>query len=59
MLKANSLERLNIVLGTDYADSGELIEYMTKPANKTDVALKIFDTTEAIAFPGYINAAVE
>lgn len=47
------------MLGTDYASSNELIEYMTKPANKTDVALKIFDTAEAIVFPGYINAAVE
>lgn len=59
MLKANSLELLNSVLGTDYSDSSELIEYMTKPANKTDVALKIFDATETIAFPGYIDAAVE
>ena len=59
MLKANSLDVLNRVLGTDYRATDPLIKYMAAPANKTDVALKIFDTTEALTFPGYINAAVE
>src|SRR5260370_21124051 len=36
-----------------------LIKYMVAPSNKTGVALRIFDTTETLAFPGYINAAVE
>ena len=58
-LKANSLEVLNRVLGTEYNDPDQLIKFMITPSNKTDVALKIFDTTEAVAFPGYINAAVE
>jgi putative ATP-dependent endonuclease of OLD family len=59
MLKANSLDTLNRVLGTKYSDADQLMEYMGKPANKTDVALKLFDTAEALAFPGYINEAVE
>jgi hypothetical protein len=59
MLKANGLDVLNRVLGTKYKDTDALIKYMTTPANKTDVALKLFDTDEKIAFPGYINAAVE
>jgi putative ATP-dependent endonuclease of the OLD family len=59
MLKANSLDLLNRILGKQYKDPDALIKYMTTPANKTDVALKLFDTTEKIAFPGYINAAVE
>jgi putative ATP-dependent endonuclease of OLD family len=59
MLKANTLELLNRVLGKEFKDSDALIKYMTTPANKTDVALKFFDTEEKIAFPGYINAAVQ
>jgi hypothetical protein len=59
MLKANSLGLLNRILGKQYKDPDALIKYMTTPANKTDVALKLFDTTEKIAFPDYINAAVE
>jgi predicted ATP-dependent endonuclease of OLD family len=59
MLKANSLELLNRVLGTECKTPDELIKHMTTPSNKTDVALKIFDTTETLAFPGYINVVVE
>jgi hypothetical protein len=59
MLKANGLDVLNRVLGTQYKDADQLIKYMVTPSNKTDVGLKIFDTTETLAFPGYINAAVQ
>lgn len=59
MLKANSLDTLNRIFGTSYTNSDELIRWMTTPSNKTDVALKIFDTTEKLAFPSYINAAIE
>jgi putative ATP-dependent endonuclease of the OLD family len=59
MLKANGLTVLNGVLGTQYGDPDQLIKYMVTPSNKADVALKIFDTTEALVFPGYINAAIE
>jgi ABC-type multidrug transport system ATPase subunit len=59
MLKANDLDVLNRILGKEFRDADALIKYMTTPANKTDVALKLFDTPEKIAFPGYVNAAVE
>lgn len=59
MLKANSLDVLNRVLGTMYKDGEQLIKYMVTPANKTDVALKLFDTAEVLAFPGYVNEAVK
>jgi predicted ATPase len=59
MLKANSLDTLNRVLGTDHKSEEALIKWMTTPSNKTDVALKIFDSTEELAFPSYIDAAVE
>lgn len=59
MLKANSLAVMNRVLGTEYENGDDLISYMTKPANKTDVALKLFDSNEVLTFPGYINDAVQ
>jgi ABC-type multidrug transport system ATPase subunit len=59
MLKANSLSVINEILGTAYGTDAELIAFMTKSGNKTDVALALFDTTESIAFPSYINDAVE
>ncbi len=59
MLKANSLPVMNRVLGAEYENDTDLITYMTKSANKTDIALKIFETSELLAFPGYINDAVQ
>ena len=59
MLKANNLALMNRILGTKYENDADLINYMTRPANKTDVALRIFETGEALAFPGYINDAVK
>lgn len=37
----------------------KLLKYMAIPPNKIGVALKIFDSAEALVFPGYIDAAVE
>lgn len=36
----------------------DLIAHMTKPSNKTECALKIYDSDEEITFPEYINDAV-
>lgn len=55
-LKANSLAVLNVILGVEYENIDELHKYMKN--NKTDCALKIFDTTEAINFPQYILDAI-
>lgn len=56
LLKANDRVKLNKVLGTSHASDEELLKFMR--ANKTDCALKIFDTAEALTFPQYILDAI-
>lgn len=56
ILRANSLEGINKILGTNKSNDSELVEYML--AHKTESALKIFETTEAINFPKYILDAI-
>ncbi len=57
LLKANSLMVLNDVLGKNFETESELLEFMAN--NKTDCALKIFDSEKSITFPGYISNAVK
>lgn len=57
LLKANSLESFNKIFGTSYANIDDLHKYMR--ANKTDCALKIFDTSETVNFPQYILDAIK
>ena len=57
LLKANSLMVLNDVLGKNFETESELLEFMAK--NKTDCALKIFDSEKSITFPEYISNAVK
>lgn len=57
LLKANSLESFNKIFGTNYTNIDNLHKYMK--ANKTDCALKIFDTTETVNFPEYILEAIK
>lgn len=56
MLKANSLKTINEVLGKAFTTNDEVLKYMEN--NKTDVALKIFNTTKDVKFPEYISKAV-
>lgn len=56
MLKVNSLEIFNKVLGKAYEDMDEMHKYMK--SSKTECASKIFDTTETIVFPQYISDAI-
>ena len=49
MLRVNNLEILNEILETNKSSDDELIYYMVN--NKTECALKIFDTTKDIKFP--------
>jgi predicted ATP-dependent endonuclease of OLD family len=56
LLKANGLEKLNLVLGTSCADKASLLDYMK--SHKTDVALKIFDSTQPFVIPDYIKDAI-
>ncbi|WP_185218055.1 ATP-dependent nuclease [Sphingobacterium mizutaii] len=55
-LKANSLGKLNTVFGTAYQNDDELHKYMK--ANKTECALKVFETQEALEYPQYILDAI-
>jgi putative ATP-dependent endonuclease of OLD family len=57
IVKHNTLALLNKVLDTAFADKTLLIEHMVN--NKTDCALKIFESQEAVVFPPYILNAVE
>lgn len=52
LLKENTLDKLNTIFGTTYTRNDELHKYMK--ANKTECALKIFDSTESINYPQYI-----
>lgn len=56
LLKANSLEKLNQVFGTEYKDDNQLLAYMKK--NKTEWALKLFNSGIAVIFPEYIQNAI-
>jgi predicted ATP-dependent endonuclease of OLD family len=57
LLKANSLKVMNTVLGMTFGSEDELLRYMGN--NKTDFALKIFNSTKDLTFPEYINNAIE
>lgn len=56
IVKINGLEKLNSLFGTTHKTIDELHKYMQ--ANKTECALKIFDTTDSIKFPNYILEAI-
>lgn len=56
-LKSNSLQVLNSIFGTNYAIEDDLRKYMKH--NKTECALKIFETKVEIKFPEYIQEAVK
>jgi putative ATP-dependent endonuclease of OLD family len=55
LLKANSLDVLNAVLGTAFADEEKLLGYMRR--NKTECALRLFEK-EGWTAPAYIEDAV-
>lgn len=56
-LKANNLTKLNTVFGTTYQNDDEMHKYMK--ANKTECALKVFDTQEEVKYPQYILDAID
>lgn len=57
MLKANGLQKMNAIIGTKFKDESDMHKHMH--SNKTECALKVFDTTEQINFPDYISNAIE
>jgi putative ATP-dependent endonuclease of OLD family len=56
LLAANGLAVLNKVLGRNFATDDDLLKHMKD--NKTDCALKIFESPETITMPEYIRDAV-
>lgn len=52
----NGIERLNEVFGRAWETEAELLDFMIK--NKTDCALKIFDSPKTIIMPEYIENAI-
>jgi len=55
-LKVNGLSKLNEIFGTAHSEIDDMHKYMK--GNKTDCALKIFDSGESIKFPQYILDAI-
>jgi predicted ATP-dependent endonuclease of OLD family len=55
-VEANELALLNKILGKTFKDKNSLVNYML--SNKTDWALKVFETKEAIKFPKYVQEAI-
>lgn len=57
ILKVNNLNKLNNIFGTSCSTDLELKKYMK--TNKTECALKIFETEEEIVFPEYIMESIK
>jgi putative ATP-dependent endonuclease of OLD family len=55
-LKANGFEHTKKILGVEYADIDDLHKHMK--SNKTECALKIYDSAEEITYPVYITEAI-
>jgi len=57
ILNSNNLSTLNTIFEISHATKDELRKYMK--SNKTECALKIFDTKEEMIFPDYILEAIK
>lgn len=57
LLRENDLQLFNKVFHESYDDKDKMLDYMHD--NKTECALKIFETNENIKFPQYIQDAIE
>ncbi len=55
----NELDVLNLILEKAFKDKKKLVDYMETSKNKTECALKLFDTKEKFVIPQYIQDAVE
>lgn len=57
MYESIGVEILTKVLGKTFKDRDSALKYIE--GNKTEVALKIFDSTEALSYPEYIKQTIE
>lgn len=56
LLKANDRATINAIIGRDFQTDAELLAYME--ANKTEAALRFFETDRPWTVPAYIEAAI-
>ncbi len=56
LLKSNGRALVNQIIGKSFDNDDDLLKYMTR--NKTECALRFFETQIEWAIPNYINAAV-
>lgn len=54
--RANTLDIMNQILDKEFSDSDDLLKYMKD--NKTEVALKIFNSSIKIKYPKYIEEVI-
>ncbi|CDZ68322.1 Hypothetical protein, partial CDS, partial [Neorhizobium galegae bv. orientalis] len=57
LVKRNGLAKVNAVLGTTYGTEADLMAFMA--ANKTECALRFFDSKSDWDVPGYIEDAIK
>lgn len=57
LLKVNSLSGFNKIFGTSYSETDVMHKYMKN--NKTYCALKIFESSEEIKYPKYIEEVIK
>lgn len=57
ILLVNGLKKFNKILGTDYSEIDDMHKYMK--SNKTECALRIYDSEESLVFPDYILEAIK
>jgi predicted ATP-dependent endonuclease of OLD family len=58
LLKSNGRDILNNILGKSFSTDEELLKYMSSSSNKTECALKLFETASTWTVPEYIKRAV-
>jgi len=56
LVKSSGLQRLNKILDKDFKDEASLSSFMEN--NKTECALRIFESQEEILFPQYVTDAI-
>ena len=57
IVKVNGLSKMNAIFGTSYCSVEDLHKWMR--VNKTDCALKLFETELSFIFPEYIAKAIK
>lgn len=57
LFASNGLDRMNSLLGKKFTTKEELLSHMAN--HKTDVAVALFDATENITWPQYIEDAID